>query len=300
MSSSAFRAAPFALLFVMVAAACEAVVLPADDSEDAGSDAPANDVPPDAVTATDAGRDASVQLPEPPVACGAPLPGPPMANVVESAPGFEAELAATDTAGVPDPLDYAGESALTRSVVNYMLGRASGTSVARADALDAGVFGKIVLASAAKADAGVDNFFLRRGLHYAYPCSRPVPANLEEVVKRYGDYRAWPSDLIECSRPKNGPRRLYTDPSQGVFVAETVVGGRVRETEILFSRLRSDGQLDFAAYTEAGELTDRSTFATASSEITSSAPYTCMTCHLDQGTGSLSRLFPSGTGAGCK
>jgi len=105
---------------------------------------------------------------------------------------------------------------------------------------------------------------------------------------------------ITCSAPKNGPRRIHESATAGVYVAETLALGKVRETEVIFSKLRADGQLEFAANTDTGALTDRSTFATASASVTSAAPYTCMTCHLDVATGRFTRLFPTGTGAGCK
>ena len=128
-----------------------------------------------------------------------------------------------------------------------------------------------------------------------------APRDLAELRRRYGDFLAWPSREIGCSKPKDGPRRLYEDDAQGVYVAQTVVAGAVRETEVLFTHLRKDGQLDFAAYTDAGELTDRSTFATAGGTgVTSAAPYTCISCHLDVNAGTISRRLPAGTGAGCR
>lgn len=284
-----------------LANACSAVVLPSKSSDE-GDEEPEAKNPRDAAAGSrrDAQPAPDTEVWAPPVACGEDLPGPPMASVVEAEPGFAEELAAVDTDGVADPIDYGSESKLVRGVINYMLGRASGTTAARAEALDAGVFGRVILASAAREDGGIDVVFLRRGLHHAYLCSRPLPADLDEVRRRYGDYRSWPSSTVACSRPKGGPRRLFQDSKQGVYVAETLVDGGVRETEILWNTLRDDGQLDFAVYTADGELTNRSTFATASSEVTSSAPYTCMTCHLDPDAGTLTRLFPTGTGAGCK
>jgi hypothetical protein len=75
----------------------------------------------------------------------------------------------------------------------------------------------------------------------------------------------------------------------------------VRETEVLFTSLRSDGQLDFAAYTEEGKLSDRSTFATAGgTSVVLAAPYTCISCHLDTTAWTITRKMPTGTGAGCR
>lgn len=239
----------------------------------------------------------------PPVACGAMLPGPPIKpDVTEARPGYAEELAALDLSMVPDPLDYSADTKLAIAVINYMLGRSEGTTISREDAMKRGGMGKAVLAAALKGTGGkVDFTMLRRGLHYFYPCSRPLPPNLAELRQRFGDYRTWPVQELPCARPKNGPRRLYEDHKLGVYVAETVVNGKVRETEVLFSSLRKDGQIDFAAYTDEGALTDRSTFATgAGGEVTTAAPYTCISCHIDTAKWSISNRMPTGTGAGCR
>lgn len=240
---------------------------------------------------------------EPPVACGTALPGPALKpDVTEAQPGYADELAALDLSRVPDPFDYAAESKLAVAVINYMLGRSQGTSISHRDALAVGGLGRAVLGAAAKGMGGrVDFSFLRRGLHHFYPCSRPLPGNLTELRRRYGDFRSWPMQEITCSAAKNGPRRIYESATLGMYVAETVVAGRVRETEVLFTGLRKDGQLDFAAYTEDGALSDRSSFAAGGGNVSTLAtPYTCISCHLDSMSWSISRRFPTGTGAGCR
>lgn len=240
---------------------------------------------------------------QPPVECGAVLPGPPIKpDVTEARPNYAEELAALDLSMVPDPYDYSADTKLAITVINYMLGRSEGTTISREDAMKRGGMGKAVLAAAAKGAGGkVDFAWLRRGLHYFYPCSRPLPPDLTELRKRYGDYRTWPMQELPCARPKNGPRRLYEDHKLGVYIAETVVNGKVRETEVLLSSLRKDGQIDFAAYTEEGSLTDRSTFAVGGGgEVTTAAPYTCISCHVDTTKWSISNRMPTGTGAGCK
>jgi hypothetical protein len=289
---------PLPWLCVALSAACSepnfegpAVEPPAPDRAlpaDLGASAP------DAATPAD---------PLPPVACGAVLPGPPLKpDATEAKPGYAEELAAIDVSAVPDPLDYGADTKLAITVINYMLGRSQGTSISHAEARKRGGMGRAILAAAAKGTGGrVDFTLLRRGLHYFYPCDRPVPASLTELRSRYGDYRTWPVQELACARPKNGPRRLYENPRLGVYIAETVRNGRVRETEALFTSLRKDGQLDFAAYTEEGGLSDRSTFATAGGEdLTLAAPYTCISCHLDSTSWTISRLMPTGTGAGCR
>jgi hypothetical protein len=249
----------------------------------------------------DAGTDAANY--EPPVACGTALPGETMrAGLVEAEPGYAAALAMTDTSAVPDPFDYRGESALFRGVINYMLERAAGDSLTRASAMAAQGMGAAVLAAAAKGQGGrLDFAFLRRGLHYHYPCSRPLPASLNALRTRYGIYENWTRLDIACAKPKNGPRRIYENGDLGVYIAETLVAGSVRETEVIFSKTRNDGQLDFAVYTPEGDFTDRSTFATGNGgAVTSASPYTCMSCHIEPGQGRFTVRFPTGTGAGCR
>lgn len=239
----------------------------------------------------------------PPVTCGSVLPGPPIKpDVTEARPGYAEELATLDFSMLPDPIDYSAESKLAVMVINYMLGRSAGTRVSHQEALQRGGMGRAVLGAAAKGTAGrIDFTFLRRGLHYFYPCSRPLPGSLIELRRRYGNYKTWPVHELACARPKDGPRRIYESSELGVYIAETVVAGHVRETEVLFSGLRQDGQLDFAAYHAEGELTDRSTFATVGGgTVTTAAPYTCISCHLDPATYTISRHSPTGTGAGCR
>lgn len=293
------------------ATACLLVLLAACGDSDGGDipisnpdDAGVVDTP-DSEAPVEAGSDTQIADAgfAPPVACGTTLPGPALADgVTETQPGYAAELAALDLTTVPDPLDYSTSSAFVREVVNYMLERAAGTSVTHAEALAKGELGRAVLGAAAKGTGGkIDITFLRRGLYAFYSCSRPLPIDLDTFKARYGDYQTWSKTDIGCSAPKNGPRRIWKDDTLGIYVAETLVEAGVRETEILFTNLRGDGQIDFAPYTADGHLTDRSTFATGSGgTVTSSAPYTCMACHVDTASGTFSDLFPSGTGAGCK
>lgn len=234
--------------------------------------------------------------------CGAVLPGVPMnGDLLEAQAGYASELASVDVSTVADPFDFGRENAFVRSIVNFVLERSSGTSFARSEALARGGLGQALLASAARGrDGKLDVPFLRRGLYHDYSCSRAFPQNLAAFKTRFGDYTTWESTTVDCSKPKNGPRRLRRNGDLGVYVAETVVNDEVRETEVLFTNLRRDGHLDFAVYTPGGELTDRSTFATANGgTVTSAAPYTCLSCHFDATTGVFSRRTPAGSGAGC-
>lgn len=255
----------------------------------------------DGAQVSDAGAaDAPVDAP-PPLACGQAFPGPPLEGVVEVEPGYVAALAALDLSTVTYPIDLSTESAITRAVVNYTLGVAGQMSITEAQVTAAGELGKAVQGAVAiTGDNSVDLRFLRRGLHHFTPCARQLPQNLDAVRAKYGDWKTWPLSNVPCSAPKNGPRRIYEDPQGRAFVAETVVGDSVRETEVLIFDQRTDGQIDFAAYTPEGELTDRSTFATASSSVVSAAPYTCMACHYDPTTQRYTDPAPTGTGAGCR
>lgn len=274
------------------ASARDARAAASDDDDD---DAPSKD-------AAIGREDASPVLA--PVACGEALDGPEL-KTLEATPGFADELAALDLGAAPDPVDVAKESALTRAMFAWMLESAGKTSASHAELKDAGALGRVILGAAAKDDGGVDNPFLRRGLYWAYLCSRPIPKTLEELKARFGDYETWQTFTVPCAKPKNGPRRIRENNDGTVLIAETLLDAgageppAIRETEVLFAGLRKDGQLDFAAYTASGTLTDRSTFATASSEVVAAAPYTCMTCHVDLDAGTFTRRFPTGTGAGC-
>jgi hypothetical protein len=274
-----------------------------EPSEAATPDAPVDPeldggAAPDAAAPIEAAVDAAYG---PAVACGTVLPGPPLAaNVTEAESDYALRLAAIDTSVLPEVLDLSAKSTLVRGVVRYALESSvdvhSRSKLAAQGKLGAAVLGAIAKAGATGTD--IDFGFLRQGLHYFSPCARPLPPDLATLRARYGDYKTWARIDIACAKPKNGPRIVYENAGAGVFVAETVAdGGAVRETEALFTKTRTDGQIDFAAYTAEGKLTDRSTFATNTSSITSSSPYTCMSCHVS--AGKFDVLFPSGTGAGC-
>ncbi len=237
----------------------------------------------------------------PPVACGATLPGPAM-TTLESEPDYAQQVAALDLTTVADPYDFSAEIALTRGLVNYMLGRADGTTVTRAELDAAGPLGTAVRAAIAITGGhAIDLPFLRRGLYHAYNCSSTFPATLDELELRFGDTEAWPSVLQDCAAPKGLPRRVRSNAEHGVYVAETLDADRVREVEVIFTHTRPTAGLDFAVYGPDGALTDRSTFATVDgSSIVGAAPFTCLTCHVDRASWTFSIQRPVGTGAGCR
>ncbi len=306
MTNASFPANLTPILTLLLAAvapiACGGEAPPIEAS-DASSEAA--DAGTDASDATDAGSEEDAGFapdvdPVPPIACGTALPGPPLGAVTEAEGGYADQLAAVDLSRLPDAFDYSAETPVSQAVINYMLGRPD-TRVTREEAMAAGPLGLAVVAAFAQDGGGLDFGFLRRGLYHFYLCARPVPGSLTELRARFGDYSLWPSETIDCSKPKDGPRRIHRDDQAGVYVAETLLeGGEVRETEVIFTKLRADGQLDFAAYTQDGALTDRSTFATATSQVVAPAPYTCMSCHYDRESVTFSRQRPTGTGAGCR
>lgn len=269
------------LIWCLLAAAC-------------GGEGPAA---PDAPAAADAAIDA----PPPSVTCGQAFPGPVLpTGVVEAEPGYADALAALDLTSVAYPIDLAAESTITRAVVNYTLGVVGQTSITEAQVIAAGPLGDAVRGAVAiTGDNSVDLRFLRRGLHHFTPCARALPPDLDALRARYGDWTTWPSTTVPCAAPKNGPRRIFERPDGMVFLSQTLVGDAVRETEVIMLDGRTDGQLDFAAYTDQGALTDRSTFATASSSTVVASPYGCMACHYDTAAQRYTDIAPTGTGAGC-
>lgn len=240
---------------------------------------------------------------EPPVivspACDVAYPGPAMLDgIVENGPSVYAAIDATAIRS-DFTADISGVGDLQRAVIAYMIAKPGAVTVTAADLEAAGLFGKAV--AYAYRGGSLDFTELRIALHAVYPCASGVPATLQNARDVFGDYYTWPTTDIACSAPKDGVRRIWTNDQLGIFVAETIAeDNTVRETEILFGNLRSDGQLTFAAYTSDGFFMDRSTFATAGGEaLTLAAPYTCITCHVNEDMTAIDDPLPIGTGAGC-
>lgn len=227
---------------------------------------------------------------------------------VDFAPGIEDELAALDLDELPQEVDITSLIPLYRGFVAYALEIPPGElgeTVERDAAADSGPLGRVVLGALLRGQndaSGIDFSFFRRGLQRYYTCSRGFPTTLEGFREAILDYEALDAQLID-SAPKCAPRRLLTSPPDGVFVAESVIGDEVRETEILLANRRDDGQLDFVVYDAEGALADRSLFPTITPDVhvVASAPYTCMTCHVDSeasdNTWGFNVLMPTGTGA---
>ncbi len=225
----------------------------------------------------------------PVVSCEDPLPAIDWGDsgIPEAFSEIEEELAATDLSVLSDPIDISALIPLYRGFIAYALGIPPGElgdSISHAQAEAAGSLGEVVLAAIARADppeVGMDITFFRRGFHRYYTCSRGYPLSLEGFYLTFVDFREMEGKLVN-SVAKCGDRNLILDSAAQVYVAETLVGGQVRETEILLADNREDGQLDFLVYDADGMLTERSLFPVASGEdVVAAAPYSCMSCHVD-------------------
>ncbi len=222
-------------------------------------------------------------------------------GTIEAEQDSAARLANTDLSVVPDPLDLRSTSLFERGVIHWMIGRRQGREGSHATLKQAGTLGDVIMIAAAVTGGETLDFgVLREGLQYTYTCSRPLPADLDTLKARYGDYLTWPLEDLPCGATKDERRLVWTHPEGRAVVAETVTdAGEIRETEVLFLDLRDDDQIDFGAYDEAGQIVDRSTFATFSAgPVAYGAPYICISCHTD--TSSVDVQSPVGLGAGCR
>jgi hypothetical protein len=240
-------------------------------------------------------------MPIAPLACGMALPGPALnMRLSEAKPGYFEELAALT---LPDQVNFGNETRFQLALLQYMTAQNTSTSLSRQYLEDAGPLGRAVLGAAAKSTrpGEVDFTFLRRGLYTFYPCTTQFPASLTELKRKYGDYTQWAREDLACGTAKDGPRRLWENFDGGIFIAETLSDAGIRETEVIFTKLRRDNQLSFAVYTAEGFLSDRSTFPTlGAGPQTLASPYTCMSCHFNTTTNTLTDLRPVGTGTGCR
>jgi hypothetical protein len=304
-------AVPWIVLHLM-AGCTPSSVEPREQPADAGA-IPAPSEPDSGMPAEDAGareEDAGAMLPPDAgvvesVACGMALEGPPLGkSFTEAKTSYAEYVAQLDALTLPAIFDFSRESKLQRALVQYLLRRKPGaTAIPRAEVEALGPMGKALLGAAAKSkiEKEIDVPFLRLGLYAFYACTVKTPPTLASFKARFGDYKTWRIEDLACGRPKNSPRRFYENDDLGIYVAETLVEGEVRETEVLFTNLRGDGQLDFAVYTEKGTLTDRSPIAAfGGAQIVSAAPFACMGCHYNEERGRFDELRPANTGAGCR
>jgi hypothetical protein len=202
-------------------------------------------------------------------------------------PGIDITLDAVDYDGIEAELDISELAAIYRGGIAFALEispSALGDTLLKEEVLEHGHLGRVVLASLATDDeVGIDYMLFRQGLQRYYTCSRGFPLTLDGFERLYG---AIPDDYTDVdSVAKCATRRLRLSPDSGVYVAESLWEDEVRETEILLTDNRSDGQIDFLVYGDDGVLTDRSQFPTLGGgpHLVTSSPYTCMTCHLNSG-----------------
>jgi hypothetical protein len=216
------------------------------------------------------------------------LDGPPISagHGPESQPGYDAELAALDLQALPELLSIADLTNLERALAAFMLEVEDlPDSLSRDELLANAPMGPAIAgAFAVQADAnqeGLNLDFLRRGLHRYYACARQQPQTLQDFKDTVYDFSILPAYPVE-SEPKDGPRLLRQDIEQLLYVAETYDNGIIRETEIMRGGIRKDGALEFFVYDEDGKLANRSHFPTQDGGVAvTSAPFTCLTCHVN-------------------
>ncbi len=238
------------------------------------------------VDKSDSGEDTPVER----ASCEVPLPvidwsdsGMP----TEGLEGVEDELALLDLSQLSDPVDISELLPLFRGLIAYALEIAPAdlpNELSHQQALQVGKLGEVVLASllfGQEDGSGMDVSFFRRGFHHYYTCSRAFPTTLEGLQEVYGAYNSAQGTIVD-SIAKCGDRNLLTVGTD-VFVAESLVDGVVRETEVLLRNQRTDGQLEFLVYDANGHLTNRTQFPTVGNgpHVVTSSPYACMTCHLN-------------------
>jgi hypothetical protein len=222
--------------------------------------------------------------------CDTPLPaldwgdsGP-----IEALDGIDEELAGMDFSALPDPIDVSQLLPLYLGFVAYALEippHEIGTTITHQQAEDAGDLGRVVLGSlllGQDSTLGIDFEFFRRGFYRYYTCSRSFPTTLEGFKEVYSDYDSASGTVVD-SIAKCGDRNLILNASAGVYVAESITDGPVRETEILLQGRRNDEQLEFLVYDQNGMLSTRTQFPTINDgpHIVTSAPYACMSCHFN-------------------
>jgi hypothetical protein len=255
----------------------------------------------DTVTPDASPIDAAPEVPR--AACNTPVGGSiPMSNIsnIEIEPDYDAHLAALDLTSLPAELSLESLNKLERALIGYMLEiapTALGDTLKRDLVGDMGPMGQAVLGAFAKAASegheGLSLPFLRRGFHRYYPCVRAFPMTLDGFRLVYGDFEIASAFDVD-STVKGTTRRLWNLEEDGVYAAQTLEDGVVRETEIVVSGTRHDGMLDFLVYGPQGDLMDRSAFVAASGDnVTGASPYTCMACHFEPGTMAYTVIFPN-------
>lgn len=204
-------------------------------------------------------------------------------------------LGVIDISGLEEDISTGDMPGLTRALVAYMLNQNGPDLRLKKSELEKTHMGRAVLAAIkAGRDAGepVDFNLLRRGLHRYYLCDRAYPMTLDAFRAQVYDYNALPPYPVD-SVPKGATRWVRLDSDRLLYVAETVVDGKVRETEMLIGQNRNDGALDFLVYDGDGNLSDRTDILRDDKDQVVDAPYGCMTCHIDWDTLRFDLLEPN-------
>jgi len=190
---------------------------------------------------------------------------------------------------------------IERSVLVYALGIRPETfrdKLVLADLLAQKPMGVVVAAAFASPGNRLNYDLLLTGMARFYNCDRALPPTLEAFRETIFDYQMM-SEIDSAA--KCSPRRLYEDHEVYAYVAETVIDGEVRETEIILGPDGTGAPLTFAVYDEEGRLSDRSTFPTVGgSQRTLGSPQVCLACHVnferDPNLFDYDDLIPQGTG----
>ena len=205
----------------------------------------------------------------------------------EGMEGVAEELAEIDLRELNDPVDISSLMPMFRGMIAYALEITPGdlpNNLSHARALEAGKLGEVVLASLllGQSDStGIDFTFFRRGFHHYYTCSKKFPLTLDGFKETYGDFQSSDGAVVD-SIAKCADRNIIVS-SNDVLIAESLMDGVVRETEILLQNQRADGNLEFLVYDELGRLTNRTQFPTVGDgpHVVTASPYACMTCHMN-------------------
>jgi hypothetical protein len=126
------------------------------------------------------------------------------------------------------------------------------------------------------------------------PIVRHLPATLDELRARYGDYRRDPRYTVELhpvSMAKLAPRRIYRRADMPVSIAESLGEDcAVRETELVVGR----GPLDFASYGADGRREELGYFpAQRGVDAIKPTPDSCLGCHYKLDTRAFDVRTPS-------
>jgi hypothetical protein len=206
--------------------------------------------------------------------------------------GYDDALSALDFSALPEALDTTQLPDTTRAFIAYMLEVPPGElpgSLDRDPLIAKDPMGPAILGAYVKGlvtGSGLPDFnFLRLGLHRFYQCARAFPLTLKGFRSAIYEITALPSYPVQSTAKPGIVRLVRIDVNIPLYVAESVVDGELRETEIVIGNNREDNALDFLVYDHEGRLTDRSEFPSANgAQAVLPSPSTCMSCHVNINT----------------